>query len=218
MKIPQWQPGDPNWKIFAFIAETFGLDVFIETGSGHGRTAFKALDIFKEVYTIEWSESLYEETKKRLQNTRARCYHGKSPEQLRIILPDILSPVFYWLDAHWSQGPTAGENDQCPLLRELEVINNRDMNYDFIVIDDIHTFFSPAALKPPMDYKQFPGIPDILRLLNRKERYTVILTSWRCMNHGQPGGIVMPEDMMISVPLYAKDQLNRFLEKFNLEN
>lgn len=209
--------GAPNLDLLRFLEKTFDIKTFVETGSGHGATALEAVKIFPLVHTIELSDSLYEETQGLLGQT-AMCYHGKSAEVLSAILPQIYGPAVYWLDAHWSGGPTAGEQEQCPLLGELEEINRREMNHDFILIDDAHVFFSPAVLKPPHILEHWPSLMQIFTLLNKKDRYTVVLSSWRCVEHGLPGGIVMPEDVIISVPSYAKDRLYYWLLNLNLEH
>jgi hypothetical protein len=212
--------GEPNLQLLSFLAIAFGIKTFIETGSGHGETAQKALKIFPHVHTIELSERLYLEVYRKI-GKEANCHHGRSVDVMHSILPRIDGqPVVYWLDAHYSGGPTAGVNEQCALLDEREVLNRRSGNDDFIIIDDAHVFFSPAVYGRVdwLDVKQWPDIQEIFAILDEKDRYTVILSSWRCVAHGQPDGIVMPEDAIVSVPSHAKDQLYDWLRSLNLEH
>jgi len=209
--------GEPNLELLRFLINEFGVQTFVETGSGHGATALKAIEIFPVVHTVELSKELYAETKSKLRG-RAFCHHGKSVDVLDEILPGIDGPAAYWLDAHWSGGPTAGVDEQCPLLGELDAINRRKGNRDFLLIDDAHVFFSPAALKPPHILDHWPGLMGIFARLDQKPRYTVILASWRCAKHGHPGGIVMPEDVIVSVPAHAAESLRDWLTGLELEH
>ena len=208
--------GDANLNLFRFMSEAYGIETFIETGSGNGATTARAVNIFPCIHTIELAKSLHEKVKRKLGRL-VNCHHGASFEVLETILPTVYGPVLYWLDAHWALGPTAGKDEQCPILKELKEINKRDMNYDFILIDDAHDFFSPVVLKPPLAPEQWPNITEIFDELNKKDRYTVILSSFRCIKHGIPGGIVFPEDVIISVPMSAKEPLFDWLCSFNLE-
>jgi len=208
--------GVPNLELLKYLSENFSINTFIETGSGHGSTVKEALAIFSEVYTVELSEELYKEVVS-TYGDKAHCEFGDSKSFLENILPDLLEePILFWLDAHWSMGPTAWKENQCPLLDELEMINRREGNDDFIFIDDAHTFFSPAVLKPPYDVDNWPRITEIFDVLHVKDRYTVILASWQYRS-GKHSGIVMPENAIISVPHYAEEKFIEWMKQFKLE-
>jgi hypothetical protein len=213
--------GVPNLQLLSFFSIEFNIRTFVETGSGHGETVQKAIKIFPEVHTIELADRLYEEVSGKFGN-KAHCHHGPSVEVLReTILPTLGDdPVVYWLDAHYSGGPTAGRREQCPLLRELGEINQRRGNNDFIIIDDAHVFFSPAVYGRInwLDVRQWPDIQQVFEALNEKPRYVVILSSWRCVAHGVPDGIVMPENAIVAVPEYARDRLYDWLCSLELEH
>jgi hypothetical protein len=118
------------------MAAMAGAEVFIETGTYYGGTTLWAATEFKEVHTIELSEYLYNYTKKDfLSKGNITSWLGDS----RAVLPEILKTqkqnLVFWLDGHYSAGVTAGGNDPCPLLRELEIILARE-NDDIIIIDD----------------------------------------------------------------------------------
>jgi hypothetical protein len=208
--------GEPNLNIFRFLKTVYEINTFVESGSGHGTTVSKAIEIFPAVHTVELSDSLFQEVNKKYGKV-AKCYHGKSSDILRTILPPFHAPILYWLDAHWSRDQTAGKDNQCPLLSELEEINKRPGNQDFIFIDDAHLFFSPCVLKAPYDVRTWPNINQVFEKLNKKERYNVILSSWRCSKHNHPQGIVFPEDVIISVPEHAKDKFYNYLMNIQLE-
>lgn len=208
--------GEPNLNLFRFLSENFKIDTFFESGSGRGETIKKVFNIFNNIYTVELAYKLYDYVSKKYSN-KANCFYGKSVDILETILPIIDTPILYWLDAHWSLDQTAGEKEQCMLINELEMINSRPNNDDYIFIDDAHLFFSPAVLKPPYRVDEWPNINDIFTCLNKKNRYNFILFSWRCAKHGDPKGIVFPENVICSVPEHAKDKVYNYIKTFQLE-
>ena len=122
------------------MAKLAKADIFIETGTYYGNTAKWAATEFKLVHTIELSDNLYNENKDKLiSKGNIIPYLGDS----RLVLPEILrdknTNFIFWLDGHYSAGATAGLDDPCPLLRELEIILQR-VNEDIIIIDDARCY------------------------------------------------------------------------------
>jgi hypothetical protein len=110
---------------------------------------------------------------------------GNSKEQLAAIVPTLKEPCIFWLDAHWSGGITYGESEECPLLEELQIINDSECDH-FILIDDARLFLCPPP--NPHRIEQWPTIDAVTSLLNSgRSRYTVIV-----------------EDVIVSVPEGAK--------------
>jgi len=123
-------------EIILELATIANANVFVETGTYLGGTTKSIASFFKKVHTIELSEALYEQTKDDLAQFRNIVSHlGDS----RSILPHILlennENIVFWLDGHYSGGITAGEEDPCPLINELNSILSRN-NDDIIIIDD----------------------------------------------------------------------------------
>jgi hypothetical protein len=122
------------------LAAVANAQVFVETGTCLGRTTKWASTYFKKIHTIELSEYLYNKTKDKLiSKGNIIPYLGDS----KVVLPEILKAVntnaVFWLDGHYSGGVTAGVEDPCPLLKELEIILSRD-NDDIIIIDDARLY------------------------------------------------------------------------------
>ncbi|WP_228056526.1 FkbM family methyltransferase [Microcoleus sp. LEGE 07076] len=121
---------------------------------------------------------------------------GHTKEQLKLVVPQLNEPALFWLDAHWMGGGTAGENDECPLLEELEIINNSECEH-FILIDDARLFLSPPP--SPHRIEQWPSLNEIIATLSAKTNtYTVIF-----------------EDAIVSVPERAKSVLAQFCQNAN---
>jgi hypothetical protein len=79
----------------------------------------------------------------------------------------------FWLDAHWSGGETYGENDECPLLEELAIINVSPYEH-IILIDDARLFLSPPPA--PHRIEQWPDITTVINCLNCvSNRYIIII-------------------------------------------
>ena len=160
-------------KTTLFLKEVGCIDHFVETGTYYGNTALWASNHFKYVETVEFCKEIFDKAKENLkQQGNIMCYYGDS----RVILDQILSQstdkILFWLDAHWSSGNTFGENDQCPLLKELEMIFS-DKREHIIMVDDARTFLSPPM--PPNDPKQFPTIKELMDAIPHERFHTLIL-------------------------------------------
>lgn len=150
-----------------------GAKTFIETGTFQGGTARWAATVFDTVHTIELAQALYEQHHAALEEIPGvRPHLGDSAE----IMPRIVSelpaetPALFWLDGHWSGGETAGEQQECPLMTELECLRNRP--HDLILIDDARLFL--CAPPEPHKPEQWPTIAEICHLFD-SDRYVQVI-------------------------------------------
>jgi hypothetical protein len=176
----------------------FDVKNFVETGTYYGDTAIWASKYFENVLTIEYSKELYDHTRIKYQNIdNINFLFGDSRTQLNKLITSLDSPAIFWLDAHWSGGLTYGENDQCPLLEEINIINNSQFEH-FILIDDARLFTS--APQPPQRIDQWPNVSEIVDALRSKssDKYIVII-----------------EDVIIAVPKFAKPSLASYCQNVN---
>jgi len=155
----------PDKRLVKFIKEKYQITNFIETGTYQGGTTEWSADVFKNVYSIEFSEHWYNYTKERLKSREnVNLLFGDT----KSILPDLLPKVnnaILWLDAHWCGDHSFGEKDQCPLLVELEIINSFKHLFDklFIMIDDARLFLSPPH--HPHSLTDYPDLAEIMQAL-----------------------------------------------------
>ena len=180
------------------LAAEFRINNFIETGTNQGRTAIWASGLFKNVMTIEYSQQLYEQVKHQYKSIKnIEFIWGDSRQELSKLVAKFNQPALFWLDAHWSGGITYGENDECPLLSEIEIINRSPLD-NFILIDDARLFTSPPPL--PHKIEQWPNISQVIKLLEsvEEQRYIVII-----------------EDVIIAVPLKAKHVVASYCQRIN---
>lgn len=147
-----------------FIKSNMDLSVFVEGGTYLGGTAREMSKMFRSVITIENSEKMYEQARKNLMSfANIRPLYGDTREHINNLLKDN-NNILFWLDAHWSGGNTYGEHDECPLLRELEIIFEIEKHKNIaILIDDARLFLAPPPL--PHNLSQWPSISDLSRIL-----------------------------------------------------
>lgn len=189
--------GPPEELIF-LLKKNVDIKNFIETGTFLGRTAYWASKYFDKVYTIEISEVFYKKTSLKFGDIEnINFILGDTREQLESILNQINSSALLWLDAHWSGGETYGENDECPLLEEIGIINKSKLSHS-IFIDDARLFLAPPI--KPHKIEQWPDIKSVIDKLSEgiHERYIVII-----------------EDVIIAVPLDVKDVVAQYCQDIN---
>lgn len=184
-------------KLVCLIREHFSIEIFVETGTFRGKTSRWAAGIFREVKTIENSRLLFESASEALKNYRnILLLYGNSPLQLSKVISEISEPALFWLDAHWCGGSTYGEADPCPLLDEIKVIKQSGYNH-ILMIDDARFFLKPPP--KPQDPELWPGLKEILDLLNKDEKYFTFIS----------------EDVIVSLPLSGKRALQSYFDEIH---
>jgi hypothetical protein len=190
--------GIPKEYVLALQKE-FGIKCFVETGTYKGGTAKWAAQWFEQVITIELSETWYERAKVALapyQNIE--ILFGDTRHHLAQIAP-TLPPSIIWLDAHYSAGETAGADDQCPLLGEIEALTP---SWDrlFVLVDDARYFLAPPP--PPQNISQWPSMVHVANALDR----------------GANRFIATFEDVLVSLPTAAKAVTLEYIQKGGRQN
>lgn len=115
--------------------------IIVETGAyrGEGITNYLNEKYFDEIHSIELSPQWFTYCKNKFSgHSQVHMHLGDSAKVLyELDLPN--TPVIFYFDAHYSGGPTAGEDiyKGCPVLEELKFIANRNVKGDFIIIDDM---------------------------------------------------------------------------------
>jgi hypothetical protein len=113
---------------------------FIETGTFYGETTFQLEPYFQKVYTIEYSETLYNKTKSNYTGNKINFLLGDSSVVFETLLPTIEDNCVFFLDGHWSGGETGKSSKDCPLVEEITHINNLCKGEAIIIIDDFRLF------------------------------------------------------------------------------
>ena len=113
---------------------------FIETGTLNGDTIFSLEPYFNKLYTIEFSEKYYINTKNKYSGDKINFILGDSSNVFESLLPNITDKCIFFLDGHWSGGDTGHSDKDCPLNEEITHINNLFTNEAIIIIDDFRLF------------------------------------------------------------------------------
>lgn len=144
------------------LRDALGIKTFVETGTAQGDTAFIAAGHFERVVTTEIHEPALKVAKKHIERVKAPkpldgatniyTYLGDSLE----VLPQIISPAFghpyavvdapalFWLDAHYSGGPTKIGKTECPVIEEIQMIRRANQKH-CIMVDDMQIFCTAGA-------------------------------------------------------------------------
>lgn len=152
-------------ELVTLLKTSLPLDVLVETGTFKGDTVAELETSFEKVISIELSEKLCTEAKKRFVGfNHVRVIQGNSAVELFELKDELHNiGVLYWLDAHWCVATdTAGELSQCPLLEELQAIGR--LNSDSVLlIDDARLFLAPPLA--PHEISQWPSFHQIVSSL-----------------------------------------------------
>lgn len=152
------------------IRDVLGVRIFVETGTFQGDTAAWASEHFEQVFTIENEKTLYENARRRIlaSCSNVTCLLGNSRDRLQEIAAQLQGePTLFWLDAHWSNIGTYGEDDECPLLDEIRAINQANVEDCAIIIDDARLFMAPPPA--PHDPDQWPSLENVFAELMDSE-------------------------------------------------
>lgn len=114
--------------------------VFIETGTHYGSTTFAMEPLFDKLYTIELGPNVYNTTKGAYKGKKIEFILGDSSDVFPFLLPKIDEKAVFFLDGHYSGGGTAQGEKDCPLVEELEAIQNLFRSEALLIIDDYRLF------------------------------------------------------------------------------
>lgn len=134
----------------------FGLDVLIETGTFRGEMVRAVRSAFKEIYSIELDDELYQDARHLFSVfPHIHVLRGDSAKVLGNLLGHIRRPCLFWLDAHYSGGGTALGKSETPIVDELSHILAHAVNNHVILIDDARLFDGQSNYPSLMALKQF---------------------------------------------------------------
>jgi len=179
-------------KLSEELRDRLALKRAIETGTYRGRGTRLLASVFPKVVTIEVAPVLAAAAKASLKDVPGvEAREGSS----RDVLPSLIQsamPTLYWLDGHWSGGPTGGEDDECPVLAEIEAISAGHPD-DCILIDDARLFLAPPP--PPHRPEQWPTFAEIKQAIALSRPDHVVLAA---------------HDILVAVPTTAHDLVTAF--------
>jgi hypothetical protein len=133
------------------LIQQYNARAFVETGTGFGFGVHHASQFpFNLIVSVEILAAEVERLRPPFaDDKRIHLIAGQSPTVLRQVLPQIQSPIIFWLDAHFpgahhheqSYDATAQQQVRLPLESELQVIKElRPDGKDVILIDDLRIY------------------------------------------------------------------------------
>ncbi len=162
----------PMSAVIEEIVSRFGVRTFVETGTFQGTASQWAATMFAQVLTIEMNPKFFSEARSKLEKLpNVEMILGDSAKVLRDLVPEMMEPCVFWLDAH-SGGGNFGNEDYCPLLAELDAINQSACPH-FFIIDDARAFVAPVP--KPFDWRCWPPIDVVIRSLQMKYPYNIAI-------------------------------------------
>lgn len=199
-------------QFLAMITKAFFTPIFIETGTYLGDTTIKASRHFKRVYTIELSEKLYSDAKKRFKKFQnIDLIQGDSCKVLASIMRKLKDPALFFLDAHFSMGPTAKGSENTPILAELEEIKKSGLKNSIIIVDDIRMFYKSITSVEESFFEGYPTLEQIIeKILEINVQYQCALV--------YDALIAFPANQKITVsPLVHAITMSRLYDGKNFE-
>jgi hypothetical protein len=128
-------------QVLRKYAEQYQIDQMIETGTYQGQMDFALKDVFSHIATIELSPELHAAAKKQLAAyPQIECLLGDSAALFPALLKKLTRPCLFWLDAHYSAGPTAKAALETPISAELNAVLEHSVRKHVILIDDARNF------------------------------------------------------------------------------
>ena len=121
----------------------YDYEYFVETGTYMGETILRYIDDFKKSYTIELSESLYNDfNKKDYDRNKLKSILGDSSKKRKEVIDELHGNTIFFLDGHFSSCGTAKGDKDVPLYEEIKSINDNFKYESIIIIDDLRLFGS----------------------------------------------------------------------------
>jgi len=125
------------------LAQRFGLNILVETGTFYGDMVDAMQDDFDRIYSIELSPELAARAQRRFAgHERIAIIQGDSGHELGKIMGRLDQSTLFWLDGHYSAGETAKGDKDTPIFEELTHIFGSPERGHVVVIDDARCFGS----------------------------------------------------------------------------
>lgn len=144
----------------------YNCGVLVETGTFMGEMVDAQKSTFKKVFSIELATDLFNKAVERFKkDENVKIVQGDSGKVLPKVLSEINEPAIFWLDGHYSAGPTAKGDKDCPIFEELDSIFNAKKLNHVILIDDARHFVGEG------DYPSVEKLTEYVK--NKNDKYKV---------------------------------------------
>jgi hypothetical protein len=137
---PAPPPHDIKLLAILYLADLVRAKMLVETGSYLGDTVRALRGRFELIASIEIAPALAEPLQREFAGDKSvRIILGDSGKMLSNLLIGTRKQAVFWLDAHYSGGPTLGEG-YVPIFAELDTIAQLAHPQHAVLIDDVRDF------------------------------------------------------------------------------
>jgi len=144
-------PNPVKREIIRGYARDFDLNVLVETGTYYAETVRGLRNDFRQIYSIELDERLYDLAVSRCKRqANAVLLQGDSSQRILDVISRLSDPALFWLDAHYSGGETARGDLDTPIHAELIAVLG-DGRPHVVLVDDMREFVNSAQDYPALD-------------------------------------------------------------------
>lgn len=129
---------------------------FVESGTYYGQTTDFAAQFSSRVISLEPAPELFSRAVKLFSNRpNIEVLNGTSEQIFPELLPTLKGEVTFWLDGHYSAGPTYQGPNDTPVRQELDEISKNIGNFTklSVMVDDIRCFENNSG-----EYAQYPPL------------------------------------------------------------
>ncbi len=142
------------------LAQAFGAEIFVTTGTFSEHLTGEAAKIFSEVHTIELASDLYQAVNMPEVTPFKNIHIYHSANLLQTILPNLNGKILFWLSTHEAAGITTSDKTNTPIIEELRVIRECNKKDSIILINNMR-YFQPIKMEP-LDLtnriRKYPGV------------------------------------------------------------
>jgi hypothetical protein len=148
----------PHFVKMSILETAKNVDVWVETGTYMGQTTEVLARNTSRVISIEPSPELAKRAEMLFaQNRNVQIVNGLSENELSSILETLPSDSYtiaFWLDGHYSEGPTHLGPIETPIVQELKIIEAHLQNFQevTIFIDDFRCFVNRQTDYPQTSF------------------------------------------------------------------
>lgn len=179
--------------IILWAMRTLDLTTLVETGTYLGDTPWFFRKRLSEIHSIEVSDVLFEEARRRFRRwPNVQVHQGDSAVVLARLAPTLREPTLFWLDGHYDGGITGRGSSDCPIFAELDAIFSSVGPRWAVLIDDARSFGEG----------DYPGLDDLRAFVaSRRSEFSMWIENdiiW-----------ILPESGLDSLPARAKRRLSK---------
>lgn len=116
---------------------------WVETGTFRGEATVLQAGVARRVVSLEPEPALHAAAVRRFASTlKVEIVNATSEQAYESLLPALDGPVCFWLDGHFSGGPTFKGPSDTPVLHELAVIATQLPRWPqaLVLVDDLRLF------------------------------------------------------------------------------